>query len=196
MALIPTVIEKTMDGQNAFDLFSRLLRERIIFVNNEIEDNMAQIIVGQLLLLEAEDPNKDITMYIHSPGGSILAGNAILGAMEYVSCDIRTVVTGYAASMAAVIAASGTPGKRMMLPLAEYMIHEASSGSQGKVHDMRRSFEHTERLNNQLLQRLADKSNGKLSFEELKEICKDDVWMTAEEAVASGLIDEIVQNRK
>ena len=192
MALIPTVIEKTSEGQNAFDLFSRLLRERIIFVNGEVEDNMAQIIVGQLLLLEAEDPNKDITMYISSPGGSILAGNAIISTMDYIKCDVRTVVTGYAASMGAVIASSGTIGKRMALPLAEVMVHCASSGTSGKVHDMVRSVEHTQRLNDQLIRRMAERSCGKVSEQELADICRYDTWWTAQEAIEHGIIDEIV----
>ena len=193
MALIPTVIEKNMDGERAFDVYSYMLRNRIVFCNGEVEDNMAQSIVAQLLLLEAEDPNKDITMYISSPGGSILAGNSIISTMDYIKCDIRTIVTGYAASMGAVIASSGTIGKRMALPLAEVMVHCASSGVSGKVHDMVRSVEHTQRLNDQLIKRMAERSCGKISEAELADICRYDTWWTAQEAIDHGIIDEIVK---
>ena len=193
MALIPTVIEKSVDGERAFDVYSYMLRNRIVFCNGEVEDNMAQSIVAQLLLLEAEDPQKDITMYVSSPGGSILAGNAIISTMDYIKCDVRTIVTGYAASMGAVIASSGTIGKRMALPLAEVMVHCASSGASGRVHDMVRSVEHTQRLNDQLIRRMAERSCGKVSEEELAEICRYDTWWTAQEAIDHGIIDEIVK---
>ena len=193
MALIPTVIEKNMDGERAFDVYSYMLRNRIVFCNGEVEDNMAQSIVAQLLLLEAEDPNKDITMYISSPGGSILAGNSIISTMDYIKCDIRTIVTGYAASMGAVIASSGTIGKRMALPLAEIMVHCASSSMGGKIHDMVKSVEHTQRLNDQLIRRMAERSCDKVSEAELADICRYDTWWTAQEAIDHGIIDEIVK---
>ena len=149
--LIPTVVEKTTEGERSFDLYSRLMRDRIIFLHGPVETGMADTIVGQMLLLEAEDPNKDITLYINSPGGEVMAGLAIANTMNYIKCDVRTVSMGMSASMGAFLLSQGTPGKRCALEDAQIMIHEVSAGTQGKRHDMKRSFDHTERLNNKLM---------------------------------------------
>ena len=181
-ALVPSVIEKSIDGERSFDLYSRLMRDRIIFVHGPVETGMADIIVGQLLLLEAEDPHKDITMYINSPGGEVMAGLAIANTMNYIKCDVRTVSMGMSASMGAFLLSQGTPGKRCALEDAQIMIHEVSAGNQGKRHDMRRSMEHTERLNDKLMRKMAATTNGKISQEELAKLCYEDIWLEPEEA--------------
>ena len=193
--LIPTVIEKSSEGERSFDLYSRLMRDRIIFVHGEVETGMADTIVGQLLLLEAEDPHKDITMYINSPGGEVMAGLAIANTMNYIKCDIRTVSMGMSASMGAFLLSQGTPGKRCALEDAQIMIHEVSSGCQGKRHDMRRSFDHTERLNDKLMTKMAKSTNGKVTKEDLAKLCEEDIWLEPEEALEMGLIDEIIKER-
>lgn len=194
-ALIPTVLEKSMDGERAYDLYSRLMRDRIIFLHGEVETGMADIIVGQLLLLEAEDPDKDITIYINSPGGEVMAGLAIANTMNYIKCDIRTVSMGMSASMGAFLLSQGTPGKRCALEDAQIMIHEVSSGTQGKKHDMKRSFEHTERLNEKLMTKMAKRCNDDWDAEKLAKLCEEDIWLEPEEALAMGLIDEIIRER-
>ena len=194
-ALVPTVVEKSMEGERSFDLYSRLMRDRIIFVHGEVETAMADIIVGQLLLLEAEDPHKDITMYINSPGGSVMDGLAIANTMKYIKCDVRTVSVGMSASMGAFLLSQGAPGKRCALEDAQIMIHEVSSGTQGKRHDMKRSFEHTEKLNDKLMKKMAASTNGRTSAEELAKICYEDIWLEPEEALEMGLIDEIIHER-
>lgn len=194
-ALVPSVIEKSIDGERSFDLYSRLMRDRIIFVHGPVETGMADIIVGQLLLLEAEDPHKDITMYINSPGGEVMAGLAIANTMNYIKCDVRTVSMGMSASMGAFLLSQGTPGKRCALEDAQIMIHEVSAGNQGKRHDMKRSMEHTERLNDKLMRKMAATTNGKISQEELAKLCYEDIWLEPDEALEMGLIDEIIHER-
>ena len=193
--LIPTVIEKSSEGERSFDLYSRLLRDRIIFVHGEVETGMADTIVGQLLLLEAEDPHKDITMYINSPGGEVMAGLAIANTMNYIKCDVRTVSMGMSASMGAFLLSQGTPGKRCALEDAQIMIHEVSAGNQGKRHDMKRSMEHTERLNDKLMRKMAASTNGKINQEDLAKLCYEDIWLEPEEALEMGLIDEVIKER-
>ena len=193
--LIPTVVEKTTEGERSFDLYSRLMRDRIIFLHGPVETGMADTIVGQLLLLEAEDPNKDITMYINSPGGSVMDGLAIANTMKYIKCDVRTVSVGMSASMGAFLLSQGAPGKRCALEDAQIMVHEVSSGTQGKRHDMKRSFEHTEKLNDKLMKKMAASTNGKTSAEELAKMCFEDIWLEPEEALDMGLIDEIIHER-
>lgn len=195
MALIPTVLEKSMDGERAFDIYSRLLRDRIIFVGSQIEENISNSVVAQLLLLEAEDPNKDITMYINSPGGSVLDGLAIINTMKYIKCDVRTVAIGKAASMGLAILSQGTPGKRCALEDAQILLHEVSSGTSGKIHDQRRDFEHSMLLNDKLMSKMAAASCGKSTKEELAEIAKEDIWLQPEEALEYGFIDEIIKER-
>ena len=194
-ALIPTVLEKSIDCERAYDLYSRLMRDRIIFLHGEVETGMADIIVGQLLLLEAEDPDKDITIYINSPGGEVMAGLAIANTMNYIKCDIRTVSMGMSASMGAFLLSQGTPGKRCALEDAQIMIHEVSSETQGKKHDMKRSFEHTERLNDKLMTKMAKRCNDDWDAEKLAKLCEEDIWLEPEEALAMGLIDEIIRER-
>ena len=193
--LVPTVLEKSLDGERSFDLYSRLMRDRIIFVHGPVETGMADIIVGQLLLLEAEDPHKDITMYINSPGGEVMAGLAIANTMNYIKCDVRTVSMGMSASMGAFLLSQGTPGKRCALEDAQIMIHEVSAGNQGKRHDMKRSMDHTERLNDKLMRKMANRCLGKVTQEELAKMCYEDIWLEPEEALELGLIDEVIHER-
>ena len=193
--LIPTVVEKSTEGERSFDLYSRLMRDRIIFVHGPVETGMADTIVGQLLLLEAEDPHKDITMYINSPGGEVMAGLAIANTMNYIKCDVRTVSMGMSASMGAFLLSQGTPGKRCALEDAQIMIHEVSAGNQGKRHDMKRSMEHTERLNDKLMRKMAASTNGKINQEDLAKLCYEDIWLEPEEALEMGLIDEVIKER-
>ena len=193
--LIPTVVEKTTEGERSFDLYSRLMRDRIIFLHGPVETGMADTIVGQMLLLEAEDPNKDITLYINSPGGEVMAGLAIANTMNYIKCDVRTVSMGMSASMGAFLLSQGTPGKRCALEDAQIMIHEVSAGTSGKRHDMKRSFDHTERLNNKLMTKMAARCNDDWDAERLAKLCEEDIWLEPEEALEMGLIDEIIKER-
>lgn len=193
--LIPTVVEKTTEGERSFDLYSRLMRDRIIFLHGPVETGMADTIVGQMLLLEAEDPNKDITLYINSPGGEVMAGLAIANTMNYIKCDVRTVSMGMSASMGAFLLSQGTPGKRCALEDAQIMIHEVSAGTQGKRHDMKRSFDHTERLNDKLMTKMAARCNDEWDAERLAKLCEEDIWLEPEDALEMGLIDEIIKER-
>ena len=193
--LIPTVVEKTTEGERSFDLYSRLMRDRIIFLHGPVETGMADTIVGQMLLLEAEDPNKDITLYINSPGGEVMAGLAIANTMNYIKCDVRTVSMGMSASMGAFLLSQGTPGKRCALEDAQIMIHEVSAGTQGKRHDMKRSFDHTERLNDKLMNKMAARCNDDWDAEKLAKLCEEDIWLEPEDALEMGLIDEIIKER-
>ena len=193
--LIPTVVEKTTEGERSFDLYSRLMRDRIIFLHGPVETGMADTVIGQLLLLEAEDPGKDIIMYINSPGGEVMAGLAIANTMNYIKCDVRTVSMGMSASMGAFLLSQGTPGKRCALEDAQIMIHEVSAGTSGKRHDMKRSFDHTEKLNNKLMTKMAARCNDEWDAERLAKLCEEDIWLEPEDALEMGLIDEIIKER-
>jgi len=189
--LVPMVIEKTQGGERAFDIFSRLLKERIIFVTGAIEDHMANLIVAQLLFLEAEDPKKDIAMYINSPGGSVSAGLGIVDTMNHIKPDVATVCVGMAASMGSIILSQGAKGKRSVLPNAEVMIHQPWGGTQGQATDIEITARHILRTRDQLNKMLA-KASGK----PLAQIEKDtdrDFFMTAEEAKKYGLVDIILK---
>ena len=158
MSLVPYVIEQTNRGERSYDIFSRLLEDRIIFLGEEVNDATASLIVSQLLFLEAKDPDKDIQLYINSPGGSVTAGMAIYDTMQYIKCDVSTICVGLAASMGAFLLSSGTKGKRIALPNAEIMIHQPSAGTQGKVTDMESDVEHFLRIKQRLNKILAEKT--------------------------------------
>lgn len=192
--LIPTVIEPSGQGERAFDIYSRLLRERIIFLHDEVNEHTAGLIVAQLLFLNSEDPKKDIYFYINSPGGHVYDGLAIFDTMKFISNDVQTIGIGLQASMGAFLLSSGTKGKRYMLPNAKAMIHQPSSGTRGKVTDMEIDLKEGLALKHRLNQILA-KNTG----QPLKKIEKDsdrDYWMTAEESRAYGLVDEIITKKK
>lgn len=192
--LIPMVVEQTSTGERSYDIYSRLLKERIIILGDEVNHATANLIVAQLLFLEAEAPDKEIMFYINSPGGSISDGMAIYDAMQHIKCDVRTICMGMAASMGAFLLAGGTKGKRMALPHAEIMCHQPLGGTQGQATDIEIAAKHILRTKERMNKMLAE-----FTGKPLKTIIKDterDNWMTAEEALAYGLIDEIVKNKK
>lgn len=189
--LIPTVLEKTQFGERAYDIYSRLLKDRIIFLGEPIDDNMADIIIAQLLFCESEDPKKDIKLYIHSPGGSVSAALAILDTMNHIKPDVSTICVGIAASAAAVLLSSGTKGKRFILPNAEVMIHQVMGGAEGQASDIAIRAKHIARTKDTLNKILA-KNTGKTPSEIEKDSDRDN-FMTAEEAKKYGLVDEILK---
>lgn len=191
--LVPYVVEQTSRGERSYDIFSRLLNDRIIMLSEEVNDNTASLIVAQLLFLEAQDPDKDIQLYINSPGGSVTAGMAIYDTMQYVKCDVSTICVGMAASMGAFLLSSGAKGKRFALPNAEIMIHQPSAGTQGQVTDMAIHLKRLEIIKKRLNSILAN-NTGK-SVEQVTEDCERDNFMTAEEAVEYGLVDKVITSR-
>ena len=193
MSLVPYVIEQTSRGERSYDIYSRLLKERIIFLGEEVNDTSASIVVAQLLFLEAEDPNKDINLYINSPGGSVTAGMAIYDTMQYVKCDVSTICIGMAASMGAFLLAGGTKGKRMALPNAEIMIHQPSGGSQGQATEIEIAAKHILRTKEKLNKILA--ANTGRDYEVIAADTERDNWKTAQEALEYGLIDKVIENR-
>jgi ATP-dependent Clp protease protease subunit len=194
MSLVPYVIEQTSRGERSYDIYSRVLKDRIIFLGEEINETTASLVVAQLLFLESEDPNKDIHMYINSPGGSVTAGMAIYDTMNYIKCDVATTCIGMAASMGAFLLSSGAKGKRYALPNAEVMIHQPLGGTQGQATDMEIQVEHMLRIKKNLTSILAERT-GK-DYETVLADCERDNWMTANEALEYGLIDSVVENRK
>ena len=193
MSLVPYVVEQTSRGERSYDIFSRLLNDRIIFLGEEVNDTTASLVVAQLLYLEAQDPDKDIQLYINSPGGSVTAGMAIYDTMQYIKCDVSTICIGMAASMGAFLLAAGTKGKRMALPNAEIMIHQPSAGTQGQITDMAIDVEHFLKIKQRINKILAD-NTGKTP-EQIKSDSERDNWMTAEEAKEYGLIDKVIYKR-
>ena len=194
MSLVPMVIEQTGRGERSFDIYSRLLNDRIIFLGEEVNATTASLVVAQMLYLEAQDPDKDIQLYINSPGGSVTDGMAIYDTMQYVKCDVSTICVGMAASMGAFLLSSGAKGKRIALPNAEIMIHQPSAGTQGKVTDMEIDVEHFLRIKKNLNEILA--SNTGKTAEEVKAASERDHWMTADEAKDFGLVDKIITAKK
>ena len=195
MSLVPMVIEPTnRGGERSYDIFSRLLNDRIIMLSDEVNDATASLVVAQLLYLESQDPDKDIQLYINSPGGSVTDGMAIYDTMQYVKCDVSTICVGMAASMGAFLLSSGAKGKRIALPNAEIMIHQPSAGTQGKVTDMEIDVEHFLRIKKNLNEILA--SNTGKTAEEVKAASERDHWMTADEAKDFGLVDKIITAKK
>ena len=193
MSLIPYVIEQTSRGERSYDIFSRLLEDRIIFLGEEVNETTASLVVAQLLFLESEDPNKDIHLYINSPGGSVTAGMAIYDTMQYIKCDVSTICVGLAASMGSFLLAGGAKGKRFALPNSEILIHQPSGGTQGQASDMKIAADEIiktrERLN-----RLLSQNSGQ-PLEVIERDTERDHWMSAEEAKTYGLIDEVVTSR-
>ncbi len=194
--MIPVVIEQTSRGERSYDIYSRLLKDRIIMLTGPVEDNMANSVIAQLLFLDAQDPTKDIYLYVNTPGGSVSAGLAIVDTMNFIKADVQTIVMGMAASMGTIIASSGAKGKRFMLPHAEYMIHQPMGGTGGGTQqtDMAIAAEHLLKTRNTLEKILADNS-GKT----VKQIHKDaerDYWMSAKETLDYGFIDQIMENNQ
>ncbi|MBQ8354869.1 MAG: ATP-dependent Clp protease proteolytic subunit [Oscillospiraceae bacterium] len=190
--MIPYVVEQTSRGERSYDIFSRLLNDRIIFLSEEVNDATASLIVAQMLYLEAQDPDKDIQFYINSPGGSVTAGMAIYDTMQYIKCDVATITIGMAASMGAFLLSAGTKGKRMALPNAEIMIHQPSAGTQGQITDMAIHLKRLQVIKERMNKIMAD--NTGRSIEEVTAACERDNFMSAEEALAFGLIDKVISN--
>ena len=194
MSLVPYVIEQTSRGERSYDIYSRLLKERIIFLGEEVNEVTASLVVAQLLFLEAEDPEKDIQLYINSPGGSVTAGMAIYDTMQYIKCDVSTICIGMAASMGAFLLSGGTKGKRMALPNAEIMIHQPLGGAQGQATEIEIAAKHILHTKEKLNKMLAENCNQPLEV-----IAKDtdrDNWMTADEAKEYGPIDSVITSRE
>lgn len=193
MSLVPYVIEQTSRGERSYDIYSRLLKERIIFLGEEVNDVTAGLVVSQLLFLESEDPDKDINLYINSPGGSVTAGMAIYDTMQYVKCDVSTMCMGMAASMGAFLLSGGTKGKRLALPNAEIMIHQPSGGAQGQATEIEIAAEHILRTKKKLNTILSE--NTGQPYETIVKDTERDNWLTAQEALEYGLIDKVMGNR-
>jgi ATP-dependent Clp protease protease subunit len=205
MTLVPIVLEQTSRGERSYDIYSRLLKDRIILLEGEVHDQMANLIVAQMLYLESEDPDADISMYINSPGGSVTAGLAIYSTMQFIKPDVTTIVMGQACSMGSFLAQAGAPGKRMVLPESRTMIHRVSSGTRGtkgSVHvqelefeDARRHLEESKKLNKRLTELYVQHNSAGKTYEEMFEDMKFDTFLTAQEAVEYGLADKVLTSR-
>ena len=204
-SLIPMVVEQTAKGERAYDIYSRLLKDRIVMLDTEVSEHSASLIVAQMLFLESENPDKDISLYINSPGGLVTAGLAIYDTMQFIKPDVQTIVIGQAASMGSFLAQAGTPGKRFVLPESRTMIHRVSSGTpgtRGSVHvqelefeDARRTFEESVRINKRLTELYVKHNTAGKTYEELYELMKFDTFLSAQQAVDMGLADKIVEKR-
>ncbi len=194
---VPYVVEQTGRGERSYDIFSRLLKDRIIMLSGEVNDVTANLVVAQLLFLESEDPDKDIYLYINSPGGSITSGMAIYDTMQYIKCDVSTICIGMAASMGAFLLSSGAPGKRFALPNSEIMIHQPLGGFQGQATDIDIHARRILKIKETLTRTMSESTNGKVDYETMVQMCERDNFMSADEALNIGLIDEvIVKNKK
>ncbi len=203
MPLIPVVVEREATGERSWDIYSRLMKDRIIMLNGPVEDHMANVIVAQMLYLESTNPDKEINLYINSPGGQVTAGLAIYDTMQYIKCDVRTIVMGQACSMGSFLAQAGTAGKRVVLPESRTMIHRVSSGTpgtSGSVHvqelqfeDAKRHFEENQKVNKRLTELYVKHNTKGKTYEELFETMKFDTFLTANEAVENGFADKVVE---
>ena len=191
--LIPTVIEKTHNGERAYDIYSRLLKDRIIFLGSGVNDDVANSIIAQLLFLESEDSEKDITLYINSPGGSVFSGLAIMDTMDYIKPDVSTVCMGMAASMGAMLLSAGTKGKRYALPNSEVMIHQPLGGAEGQASDIEITARHIIRIKEQLTDMLVEATGQ--TKERVSQDMDRDYWMTADEAKKYGLVDKVIKKK-
>ena len=193
--LVPIVVEQTARGERSYDLYSRLMKERVIFFTGEVDEQMTEVIVAQLLFLEAENPEQPISMYVKSPGGSVYDGLAVYDVMQYIKCPVHTYVTGWAASMGSFIAQAGAPGHRYLLPRAVTMIHQPSSGTRGKVSDMEIDLRECIRLKKELTELYVKHNSKGVSYDRFVELLDRDKWLTAQEALDLGLADHIVDKR-
>ena len=205
MPLIPMVVEQEARGERSYDIYSRLLKDRIVMLNGQVEDVSANLIVAQMLFLESENPEKDINLYINSPGGAVTAGLAIYDTMQYIKADVRTIVMGQACSMGSFLAQAGAPGKRIVLPESRTMIHRVSSGTRGtsgsvyvqelEFEDARRSMEESKKVNKRLTELYVKHNTAGKTYDEMAETMKFDTFLTAEEAVEWGLADKVTEKR-
>jgi ATP-dependent Clp protease protease subunit len=196
MALVPMVLEQTSKGERSYDIYSRLLRDRVILLEGEVHDQMANLIVAQLLFLESEDPEKDIYMYINSPGGSVTAGMAIYDTMQFIRPDVQTIVMGQACSMGSLLAQAGAAGKRKMLPNARHMIHQPSGGARGMQSDIEISYKEITYLKKRLTEIYVQHNSANKTYEDLERDMDRDKYMSAEEALNYGLVDQIITKRE
>lgn len=194
-ALIPMVVEQSPRGERSYDLYSRMMKERVVFFTGEVETNMCNIMVAQLLFLEAENPEAPISMYINSPGGSVYDGLAVYDVMQYIKCPVHTYVTGMAASMGSFIAQAGEPGHRYLLPRAITMIHQPSSGTRGKVSDMEIDLMESLRIKKEMTELYVKHNSKGVPYERFVELLDRDKWLTAPQALELGLADQIVEKR-
>lgn len=195
MSLVPIVLEQTSRGERSYDIYSRLLRDRVILLEGEVHDQMANLIVAQLLFLESENPDKDISLYINSPGGSVTAGMAIYDTMQFIKPDVQTIVMGQACSMGSLLAQSGAPGKRMILPHARHMIHQPSGGARGQATDMEIQVREILALKRSLTDIYVKHNSKGRNYMQLQQDMERDFFMSAQEAVDYGLADKVIQNR-
>jgi ATP-dependent Clp protease protease subunit len=194
-SLVPMVLEQTSKGERSYDIYSRLLKDRIIMLDTDVNEHTASLIVAQMLFLEADDPEKDILFYINSPGGVVTAGMAIYDTMQYIKCDVSTVVMGQACSMGSLLAQAGAKGKRMILPYARHMIHQPSGGARGQATDMLIQVNEILKMKKELTQIYVNHNTANKMFEELAQDMERDNFMSADEAVAYGLADRVIRNR-
>lgn len=195
MTLVPMVVESTSKGERAFDIYSRLLKERIVMLNGPVEDHMANLIVAQLLFLESENPEKEISLFINSPGGVVTAGMSIYDVMQFIKCDVATFVMGQACSMGSLLATAGTAGKRFMLPNARHMIHQPSGGARGQATDMQIQVEEILKMKRSLTEIYVKHNSKGKTFDDLSRDMERDKFMSADEALEYGLIDKIIEKR-
>ncbi len=205
MPLVPMVVEQESRGERSYDIYSRLMKDRIVMLNGPVEDSMANLIVAQLLFLESDNPGKTINLYINSPGGAVTAGLAIYDTMQYIKCDIRTIVMGQACSMGSFLAQAGTAGQRIVLPESRTMIHRVSSGTPGtsgsvhvqelQIEDINRHYAESQKINKRLTELYVKHNSVGKTYEELFETMKFDTFLTAQEAVENGLADKVVEKR-
>lgn len=193
--LVPMVVEQTSRGERAYDLYSRLMKERVVFFHGEVTASMCDVVVAQLLFLEAENPESPISMYVKSPGGSVYDGLAVYDVMQYIKCPVHTYVNGWAASMGSFIAQAGEPGHRYILPRAMTMIHQPSSGTRGKVTDMEIDLIESLRIKKELTELYVQHNSRGTTYEQFKDLLERDKWLTAPQAVELGLADHIVNKR-
>ena len=195
MSLVPMVIESTSKGERAYDIYSRLLKERIVMLNGEVEDHMANLVVAQLLFLESENPDKDISLFINSPGGVVTAGMSIYDTMQFIKCDVATYVMGQAWSMGSLLAQAGAPGKRFMLPNARHMIHQPSGGARGQATDIQIQAREIQKMKESLTKIYAKHNSKGKSYEQLIADMERDFFMSADEACEYGLVDKVIDKR-
>jgi len=192
---VPTVLEKTSNGERAYDIYSRLLKDRVIMLDTDVNEHSASLIVAQMLFLEAENPDKDISFYINSPGGVITAGMAIYDTMQFIKCDIQTIVMGQACSMGSFLANAGAAGKRMMLPYARHMIHQPSGGARGMQSDIEIQYKEITKMKHILTELYVKHNTAGKTYQDFERDMDRDTFMSAQEALAYGLVDRIIEHR-
>jgi ATP-dependent Clp protease protease subunit len=194
--LVPIVLEQTSRGERSYDIYSRLLRDRVIMLDTDVNEHSASLIVAQMLFLEAENPDKDISFYINSPGGVITAGMAIYDTMQFIKCDVQTIVMGQACSMGSFLANAGAPGKRMMLPYARHMIHQPSGGARGMQSDIEIQYKEITKMKHILTELYVQHNTAGKTYQDFERDMDRDTFMSAQEALAYGLVDRVIEHRE